>query len=96
MIGVLLLNLAQARKQAGDLVPLRTLTSLTVHDEVGLGTLAGLSLASIMSNEAGDASFVGKLISHTKNFQAYLSELSEESVNHLTTFLEDALTIFEP
>lgn len=95
MIGVLLLNLADASKRTGELVPFRTLNSLTVRDEVGLGTLAGFSLASIMSNQARDPSFISKLDSHTKKFQTYLSELSEESVNRLTTFLQDALNAFE-
>jgi DNA-binding PadR family transcriptional regulator len=96
MIGVLLLNLAYASKQAGELIPHRLLTSLTALDEVGLGTLAGFSLGSIISNQAGDPPFVSKLISHTKRFQTYLSELSEESVNRLVTFLQDALNAFEP
>ena len=65
------------------------------RDEVGLGTLAGFSLASIMSNHSGDPSFISKLDSHTKRFQTHLSELSEESVNRLTTFLQDALNAFE-
>jgi len=96
MIGVLLLNLAHASRQTGELVPYRMLTSLTVRDEVGLGTLAGFSLASIMSNQSGDPSLVSKLINHTKKFQTHLGELSEESVNRLTTFLQDALNAFEP
>jgi hypothetical protein len=95
MIGVLLLNLASASKQTGELVPFRALNSLTVRDEVGLGTLAGFSLASIISNQAGDPSFISKLDSHTKKFQTHLSELSEESVSRLTAFLQDALNAFE-
>ena len=95
MIGVLLLNLADASTQTGKLVPFRTLNSLTVRDEVGLGTLAGFSLASIMSNQSGDPSFISRLDNHTKKFQTHLSELSEESVNRLTTFLHDALNAFE-
>jgi hypothetical protein len=95
MISVLLLNLAYVSNQTGEIIPYRMLTSLTSRDEVGLGTLAGLSLASTMSNQTGDPSLVGKLISHTKKFQSHLSELSEESVNRLTTFLQDALKAFE-
>lgn len=96
MIGVLLLNLAYIRKRTGDFDPYRTLTSLIARDEVGLGTLAGFSLASAMSSLTGDPSFVSKLINHTRKFQSHLSELSEESVNRLTTFLQDALKAFEP
>lgn len=95
MIGVLLLNLAYASQQAGELITPRLLTSLTAQDAVGLGTLAGFSLGSVISNQAEDPSLVSKLVSHTRKFQAHLSELSEESVNRLTTFLQDALKMFE-
>jgi len=95
MIGILLLNLADVSKQTGELFPFKTLNSLTARDEVGLGTLAGFSLASFISNKEGDPSFISKLDSHTKKFQTYLSELSEESVNRLTTFLQDALKAFD-
>jgi DNA-binding PadR family transcriptional regulator len=95
MIGVLLLNLAYASKQGGDLIPRHVLTSLTARDEVGLGTLAGFSLGSLISNQAGDSTLVSRLISHTTKFQAYLGELSEESINRLTAFLQDALNAFE-
>ncbi len=95
MIGALLLNLAYATQQVGELIPYRTLTSLTASGEVGLGTLAGFSLGTILSSQAEDPSLVGKLISHTKEFQAYLNELSEESVGRLTSFLQDALKAFD-
>jgi hypothetical protein len=68
---------------------------LTARGEVGLGTLAGFSLGSTMSGQAEDPSLRSKLLSHTREFQAYLSELSEESVNRLTTFLQDALQAFD-
>jgi hypothetical protein len=70
------------------------LLNLAARGEVGLGTLAGFSLGSILLSQSGDPSLVGKLISHTKEFQAYLSELSEESVGRLTSFLQDALKAF--
>jgi DNA-binding PadR family transcriptional regulator len=95
MIGVLLLNLAQASQQVGKLIPYRTLTSLTAGGEVGLGTLAGFSLGSILSSQAQDPSAIDTVMSHTRKFQTYLSELSEESVNRLTSFLQDALKVFD-
>jgi hypothetical protein len=95
MIGVLLLNLAYAGNQAGELNPQRLLASLGVRDKVGLGTLAGFSLGSITSSLAGDPPFITKLVNHTKSFQTHLSELSEDSVNRLTNFLQDALKVFE-
>jgi transposase len=95
MLGILLLNLAYVSQQVGELTPRNMLNSLAVRNEVGLGTLAGFSLGSIISNQTGDPSLIGKLIGHTKKFQAYLSELSEESVNRLNNFLQDALNAFE-
>ncbi len=95
MIGVLLLNLAHARKQAGELLPSGMLTNLMAQNEVGLGTLAGFSLGSLMSNQPRDPSSVSKLVSHTRNFQTYLGELSEDSISRLTNFLQDALNTFE-
>jgi DNA-binding MarR family transcriptional regulator len=95
MIGVLLLNLAHARKQADELLPSGMLTNLTAQNEVGLGTLAGFSLGSLMSNQSRDPSSVSKLVSHTRNFQTYLGELSEDSISRLTNFLQDALNTFE-
>ena len=95
MIGVLLLNLAYASQKVGELIPFRTLTNLTASGEVGLGTLAGFSLGSLLSNPDEDPSLVSKLVSHTKEFQTYLGELSEESINRLTTFLQDALKAFD-
>jgi DNA-binding PadR family transcriptional regulator len=96
MIGVLLLNLAYASQPAGEITLRRVLNNLAVRNEVGLGTLAGFSLGSIISNQGDDPSLIGKLVNHTKKFQTYLSELSEESVNRLTNFLQDALNAFEP
>jgi hypothetical protein len=96
MIGVLLLNLAYASQPASEITLRRVLNNLAVRNEVGLGTLAGFSLGSIISNQADDPSLIGKLVSHTKKFQTYLSELSEESVNRLTNFLQDAINAFEP
>jgi len=95
MIGVLLLSLADASQKVGELVPFRTLINLTANGEVGLGTLAGFSLGSLLSNPDEDPSLVRKLVSHTKEFQTYLGELSEESINRLTAFLQDALKAFD-
>jgi len=96
MLGVLLLNLAQARQKAGQMLSYPNLANLLADGEVGLGTLAGFSLGSLISTQAGDPSLVDKLARHTQEFQAQLSELSEESVSRLTTFVQDALKVFEP
>lgn len=95
MISVLLLNLAYASQKAGELISYRTLTSLTAGGEVGLGTLAGFSLRSLLSTQDEDPSLNDKMMRHTKEFQSYLSGLSEDSINRLTSFLQDALKVFD-
>jgi hypothetical protein len=95
MISVLLLNLAYASQKAGELISYRTLTNLTVSGEVGLGTLAGFSLRSLLSTQDEDPSLNDKMMRHTKEFQSYLSGLSEDSINRLTSFLQDALKVFD-
>jgi hypothetical protein len=95
MISALLLNLAYVKHKMGDFIPYPTLTSLTTGGEVGLGTLAGFSLGSALSSHGEDPSLVSKLVSHTREFQSYLGELSEESVGRLTSFLQDALKVFD-
>jgi hypothetical protein len=62
---------------------------------VGLGTLAGLSLGSLVSSQPDDPSLTDRLAGHVKEFQSHLNELSEESVNRLSAFLQDALKVFD-
>jgi hypothetical protein len=96
MIGVLLLNLAHVSQTAHQIVPLQALTPLTSAGSVGLGTLAGLSLGSLVSSQSDDPSLADKLMGHVNEFQAHLNELSEESVNRLSGFLQDALKAVDP
>jgi DNA-binding PadR family transcriptional regulator len=87
MISVLLLNIE--RFQINRLQPaLESLSS--VPGQVGLGTLAGLSLATTLASETEDSTLTEKLLTHTQRFQRYLSEMSDESVTKLSTFLNDA------
>ena len=95
MIGVLLLNLARASQTANQALPLRALTPLTASGSVGLGTLAGLSLGSLASLPGEDPNLADKLMTHIREFQSHLNELSEESVNSLSSFLQDALKVVE-
>jgi hypothetical protein len=95
MIGVLLLNLANAGQAANEILPLRALKPLTATGSVGLGTLAGLSLGSLVSIPTDDPKLAEKLTAHVREFQAHLNELSEDSVNSLSTFLQDALKVVE-
>ncbi len=95
MITALLLNLSRVRDRANAVNPLETLLALNLPGEVGLGTLAGLSLGSILSDKT-DVSLRDKLLAHTKKYQAALFHLSEESKAALSSFLEEALAILSP
>jgi hypothetical protein len=95
MIGVLLLNLAQASHSANKMLSTRMVSPLTAGGSVGLGTLAGLSLGSLVSSQSDDPSLTDRLTGHVKEFQSHLNELSEESVNRLSAFLQDALKVFD-
>ncbi len=96
MIGVLLLNLAKASQKADQTGLSRRVRNLIAEGQAGLGTLAGLSLGSLISGQSKeDPSITEKLTKHTREFQAYLGELSEESVKRLSSLLLDALNVFE-
>jgi hypothetical protein len=93
MISVLLLNIE--RFQLNQLQPV--LERLSVPGQVGLGTLAGLSLATTLANDAEDSTLTEKLLTHTQRFQKYLSEMSDESISKLSTFLNDArVSLYQP
>jgi hypothetical protein len=93
MISVLLLNIE--RFQLNQLQPV--LDRLSVPGQVGLGTLAGLSLATTLANETEDNTLTEKLLTHTQRFQKYLSEMSDESISRLSTFLNDArASLYQP
>ena len=71
--------------------------SLSVPGQVGLGTLAGLSLATTLASETEDSTLTDKLLTHTQRFQRYLSEMSDESITKLSIFLNDARTsLYQP
>lgn len=87
MISVQLLNIERLR--AHNLMP--TLDFLRNKGQVGLATLAGLSLATALTDDADDTTMTEKLLSHTKRFQNQLTELSDESISLLSSFLNDAM-----
>jgi hypothetical protein len=72
---------------------LPALDRLSAPGQVGLGTLAGLSLASTLTNDTEDATLTEKLMAHTQRFQDYLTEMSDESITKLSSFLNDAKTL---
>jgi hypothetical protein len=92
MISVLLLNLERLRSHN----LLSALNDLSAKGQVGLGALAGLSLAFSLTNETDDTSLSDKLLTHTQRFQNQLAEMSDESVGKLSAFLSDAMTIIAP
>lgn len=93
IVTVLLLNLNAIREKVGEMTPFKTLLSLNPSGELGLGTLAGLSLGSSLAGRV-DPPITDKLLSHMKDYQAHLRELSEEGKKNLSDFLQEALGIF--
>jgi len=87
MISVLLLNMDRLRSY--NLMP--ATDSLASKGQVGLATLAGLSLGSSLTNDTDDQSLTEKLITHTHRFQNQLADMSEESIAKLSSFLNDAM-----
>jgi hypothetical protein len=93
MISVLLLNMERFRSH--NLTPL--LEALSGKGQIGLATLAGLSLGSALTDDDDDQSLTEKLMAHTQRFQNQLAELSDESVSKLSAFLNDAMTtLYQP
>ena len=91
MISVLLLNLERLR--SSNFQP--ALESLGTSGQVGLGALAGFSLATTLTTESEDISLTEKLLIHTQRFQKHLSEMSDEGISKLSTFLNDAKTLLD-
>lgn len=87
MISVLLLNVQQMKNQ--NIAP--ALESMTTRGQLGLAALAGFSLGTTLSLEADDMTLREKLVTHTHRFQNQLANLSDESVNKLSAFLNDAM-----
>jgi hypothetical protein len=91
MISVLLLSIERFRSK--QLQP--ALEALNASGQVGLGALAGLSLASTLANEAEDSTLSEKLLAHTQRFQNQLAEMSDESISKLSAFFNDARASFD-
>ncbi|MEM7347349.1 MAG: hypothetical protein AAF485_24180, partial [Chloroflexota bacterium] len=87
MISVLLLNIDHLRNT--NLRP--ALETITTNGQIGLGTLAGLSLASTLTNGNSDNTLSEKLMVHTQRFQNQIAEMSDESIIKLSSFLNDAV-----
>lgn len=87
MISILLLNIERARNT--NMTPF--LESLSINGQIGLASLAGLSLGSCLHQEAEDKTLFEKLTTHTQRFQYQLAEMSEESIGKLSALLNDGL-----
>lgn len=87
MVSVLLLNIQRLRNQ--NIPPI--LETINLKGDLGLAALAGLSLGSCLTNEADDKSLREKLLTNTQRFQSQLADMSEESINKLSSFLNDAM-----
>jgi len=89
MISVMLLDIEHRK----DPKLLPALEATRSYGAVGLGTLAGLSLASTLSRD--DSTLTTKLADHIQDFQKHLNGLSDESLNKLTAFVNDALNTLQ-
>ena len=87
MVSVLLLNIQRLKNQ--NITPI--LETINLKGDLGLAALAGLSLGSSLTNEADDKSLREKLLTNTQRFQNQLADMSEESINKLSSFLNDAM-----
>jgi DNA-binding PadR family transcriptional regulator len=92
MISIQLLNIERLRPQ--NLLP--ALENLSGKGQIALGTLSGLSIASALANDSDDTSMTEKLLAHTKRFQNQLTEMSDESISKLASFLSDAMAMLYP
>ncbi|MCB0210652.1 MAG: hypothetical protein KDJ52_15035 [Anaerolineae bacterium] len=87
MISILLLNIERMRNT--NMTPF--LESLSINGQIGLASLAGLSLGSCLHQEAEDKTLLEKLTTHTQRFQYQLAEMSEESIGKLSALLNDSM-----
>lgn len=87
MVSILLLNIERMRST--NMTPF--LETLSVKGQIGLASLAGLSLGSCLNQEAEDTTLLKKLTTHTQRFQNQLAEMSEESISKLSALLNDGM-----
>ena len=87
MVSVLLLNIERMRDK--NITPV--VENLANRGQLGLAALAGLSLGTSLTETSGDNTLREKLVAHTQRFQNQLADLSDESVNKLSAFFNDAM-----
>ncbi len=90
MITALVLTLSDVQERVAGLPPVKSILASAESAKLQLGTLAGLSWGSSLAGRT-ESSLVENLLSHTKRYQTYLSNLSEESLARLADFMGEAL-----
>jgi len=93
-IAALLLHLNLIKEEMSARNPLRSLASLLTAGEMGLGTLAGLSVGSMLV-VMGESSLTDRLLTSVRRYQDHLSQLSGENKRRLSDFLKEALSVFQ-
>lgn len=90
MITALVLSLSDMQERVAGLPPVKTMLASASSARLQLGTLAGLSWGSSLAG-GKESPLLENLLSHTKRYQTYLSNLSEESLKRLADFMGEAL-----
>lgn len=90
MIGALLAHLQRVRANVGVSGRVARLRALIPAGELGLGTLAGLGLGSLLSNRP-ELATLERWQSSIRRYQTMLPELGEDHVQALSDFLQEAL-----
>lgn len=93
-IAALLLNLTLLKEKVSERNPLRAVSGLLVGGEAGLGTLAGLSVGSVLVSD-DEPSLTERLLASVRRYQENLSQLSAENKQRLVDFLQEALVAFQ-
>jgi len=91
VIAALLVNLRGTRRELFTHQQLPALRTLVSSGEVGLGTLAGLSIGSSLGRLSPNP-LLESLVHSARSFQVQLSALSAESRQKLTDFVREALS----
>lgn len=87
MISVMLLNIQRRSDENAESL----LGAISTKGQIGLASLAGLSLGSLLAGGSEDKKLTKKLVEHTQRFQIQLAEMSEESINKLSVLLNDSM-----
>ena len=91
MISIQLLSIERLR--TNNILP--ALPNLNIKGQIGLATLAGFSLASVLTHNGDDTTLTEKLLSNIKHFQEQIAELSDESISQLSALLNDAVVTMQ-